>query len=141
MERECRPEGLGLRRVSTLGRAVRPWMRQSSAGASPARPNPQTAQAVPRRGGAGHLILVVVRDIAAVHDVLPSHYVFDEEDGTGQESQRHKKNHRDDQRIVDTGIHRWAPSAPGLFISPSPSAHLQLSRPDFSQNYLHLSGT
>ena len=27
-----------------------------------------------------------------------------------------------------------------LFIS-SPSAHLQLSRPDFSQNYLHLSGT
>jgi hypothetical protein len=28
-----------------------------------------------------------------------------------------------------------------LFISPSPSAHLQLSRPDFSQNYLHLSGT
>ena len=26
-------------------------------------------------------------------------------------------------------------------ISPLPSAHLQLSRPDFSQNYLHLSGT
>jgi hypothetical protein len=27
------------------------------------------------------------------------------------------------------------------FHFPSPSAHLQLSRPDFSQNYLHLSGT
>jgi hypothetical protein len=37
-----------------------------------------------------------------------------------------------------SGVH----GAVGIaIISPSPSAHLKLSRPDFSQNYLQLSGT
>ena len=62
------------------------------------------------------------------------------------------------RRSVGLGAASTAGPAPGLtapehgygsnarsgeksLISPSPSAHLQLPRPDFSQNYLQLSGT
>jgi hypothetical protein len=77
-------------------------------------------RAPPPRGGVGPSILVVA-DVAAGYHVLVSHDAFDEEDSTGQDSQRNNKSHRDDYRmIVDTGFHRWAPSAPGLVISPSP---------------------
>jgi len=70
--------------------------------------------------GVGPSILVVV-DVAAGYHVLVSYDAFDEEDSAGQDSQRDNKSHRDDHRmIVDTGFHRWAPSAPGLVISPSP---------------------
>jgi hypothetical protein len=66
---------------------------------------------------------IVVVDVAAGYHVLASYDAFDEEDSTGQDSQRNNKSHRDDHRIiVDTGIDRWVPSAPGGVILPSPQA-------------------
>jgi hypothetical protein len=40
--------------------------------------------------------LVVVLDKAAMQDILLSLHAFDDEDSTGQDSQREKKYHRDD---------------------------------------------
>jgi hypothetical protein len=48
----------------------------------------------PPCGGAGPSILVVVLDIAAVHDVFVSHYASDEEDTASQDSQRENKDQR-----------------------------------------------
>jgi hypothetical protein len=52
------------------------------------------------------------------------------------------------RRIVQQPMDVCKPNSPGqelsnqqIRISPSPSAHLQLPQPDFSQNYLQLSGT
>jgi len=66
----------------TLGPSQRwrPWMR--SAGGR-VFASPQTNAHGPRYGAAAlAYLIVVILDIAPVQDVIPSHYVPDDEDGT-----------------------------------------------------------
>jgi hypothetical protein len=49
-----------------------------------------------RAAGKGLKSLVVVLDKTAMQDILLSLHAFDDEDSTGQNSQREKKYHRDD---------------------------------------------